>query len=122
MEELRVMTGKWIGVLVLLSTIIVGDVLLGQTPQVVVDQAYGGDANVTGQGVPGSVPLTVFSMVGASRNFLGSSMSIDQQGYYAVAVNPVLVNGQQIIVVDSQGRSSAVVTVMAKSGPAVPSN
>ena len=43
---------------------------------------------------------------------------MDQQGYYAVAVSPVLTNGQKIVVVDSQGRSSSIVTVVVKTGPA----
>ena len=105
-----------------LLVVLAGIILLGQTPSVGVDQPYAGDRNVTGQGVPGSAPLTVYDVSGTSRNYLGQSSSVDQQGYYAVAVNPVLTNGQQIVVVDAQGRSSSVATVVVKTGPAGPSN
>lgn len=114
---------KWIGVFVLaLSIVAIGQVLLGQTPSVGVDQPHAGDRNVTGRGVPGSAPLTVYDVSGTSRNYLGKSNSVDQHGYYAIAVNPVLTNGQKIVVVDSQGRSSSIATVIKKTGPAGPSN
>jgi hypothetical protein len=117
------MASKWIGVFVLaLSIIVIGQVLLGQALSVAVDQPYAGDRNVTGQGVPGSAPLTVYEVLGTNRNYLGKSSSMDQQGVYAIAVNPILTNGQQIVVVDSQGGSSNITTVVTKTGPAGPGN
>lgn len=99
-----------------------GIVAIGQAPSLGVDQPYAGDRNVTGQGSPGSGPLTVYDVSGTSRNYLGKSTSVDQQGYYAIAVNPILATGQKIVVVDSQGRSSSIATVAVKTGPAGPSN
>jgi hypothetical protein len=87
-----------------------------------IDQPYAGDRNVTGQGMPGSAPLTVYEVVGTSRNYLGKSNSVDQQGFYAVAVSPMLTDGQRIVVVDGLGRSSTVATVVVKTGPAGPGN
>ena len=86
------------------------------------DQPYAGDRNVTGKGLPGTAPLTVYEMVGTARNYLGKSISMDQQGFYAVAVNPVLTEGQKIVVVDFQGNVSPVATVLVKTGPAGPSD
>ena len=99
-----------------------GAVALGQSSSIGIDQAYAGDRNVTGQGVAGSAPLTVYELAGTRRNYLGKSDSVDQHGFYAVAVNPPLTNGQRIVVVDSQGRSSGVATVVVKTGPAGPSD
>lgn len=87
-----------------------------------IDTPYGGDRNVTGQGVPNSGPLTVYDVSSGTKSFLGSSKSIDQQGYYAVAVNPPLVTGHKIVVVDSQSRSSPVTIIGTKTGPAGPSD
>src|SRR5438309_2035739 len=85
--------------------------LHAQTSGVRVDQPRAGDRNVTGQGVPGSTPLTVYDVSNGRRNYMGRSASMDQHGFYAVAVNPPVNDGQKIIVVDSQGRSSLVATV-----------
>jgi hypothetical protein len=99
-----------------LLIVVTATVLLGQVLPVVVDQPFAGDRNVTGQGVPGSAPLTVYDSSNG-RNYLGSGQSIDQQGYFAVAVNPPLTGGQKIVVVDSQGHSSAETIVTVKTGP-----
>jgi cytochrome c peroxidase len=115
------MASKWTAVIVVMFLSVVAGLLHGQTPAVVVDQPYAGDRNVTGQGVAGSAPLTGYEVSGTSRNYLGKSNSVDEQGYYAIAVNPVLINGWRIVVVDSQGRSSNIATVITKSGPAGPS-
>jgi hypothetical protein len=93
-----------------------------QTVSVSVDQPYAGDRNVTGQAASGSVPLTVYEVQGTARNYLGKSSSLDQQGFYAVGVSPVLIAGHQIVVVDAQGHSSGVITVVVKTGPAGPTN
>ena len=95
--------------------------LSSQPPVPGIDQPYGGDRNVTGQGVPNSAPLTVYDVSSGAKVYLGSSKSIDQYGYYAVAVNPPLVSGHKIVVVDSQGRSSPTTSVGTKTGPAGPS-
>ncbi len=117
------MASKWNSVAdTSLLIIAIGTVLLGQSPSVGVDQPYAGDRNVTGQGVPDSAPLTVYEVSGNSRNYLGKSSSVDQQGYYAVAVNPLLTDGQKIVVVDSQGRSSSIATAVIKTGPAGPAD
>jgi hypothetical protein len=96
--------------------------LVGQTLTISIDQPYAGDRNVTGQGIPGSAPLTAYDVTNGARNYLGKSSSVDQQGFYAIAVSPLLTNGQKIVVVDSQNRASAVVPVVVKSGPAGPGN
>ena len=117
------MASKWnriTAALLLMS--VTGIAMLAQSPSVGIDQPYAGDRNVTGQGVPASAPLTVYEVLGTNRNYLGKSSSVDQQGFYAVAVNPPLTNGQKIVVVDSQGRSSNVATVVTKTGPAGPGN
>ena len=106
----------------ILMAMLVTVAALCQTPAITTDQPYAGDRNVTGQGVPGSAPLTVYEVLGTSRNYLGKSSSVDQQGFYAIAVNPMLAKGQQIVVVDSQGRTSNITTVVTKSGPAGPGN
>jgi hypothetical protein len=91
--------------------------LCAQVTEPALDQAYGGDRDVTGQAAPGSAPLTVYDATSNTKIYLGAGKSIDQQGYFAVAVDPPLVTGHRIVVTDSQGRSSAVMTVVAKSGP-----
>jgi len=97
-------------------------VLPGQAVAPSLDQPYAGDRNITGQAVPGAVPLTAYDMTTDTKVYLGSGKSADQQGYFAVAVAPPLILGHKIVVVDSQGRSSPTVTVAAKTGPAGPSN
>ena len=114
------MLKKWLGIPVVGLIIAGGVTLYSQTASIGIDQAYGGDRNVTGQGVPGSAPLTVYDVTSGTRSYLGRSNSVDQQGFYAVAVDPPLSNGQKIIVVDAQNRSSDVAAVIAKSGPAGP--
>ena len=115
------MNSEWnSAAIVSLLIVVTGIMLLAQTPTVSVDQPYAGDRNVAGQGVPGSAPLTVYEVSGTGRNYLGKSSSVDQQGYYAVAVSPSLTNGQRIVVIDSQGRSSSPATVVIKTGPAGP--
>ena len=94
-----------------------GLLVFGQGSTIVIDQPYAGDQNVTGQGVPGSAPLTAYALSGTTRSYIGKSSSVDQQGFYAIAVSPVLTNGQKIVVVDSQGRSSGVATAVTKAGP-----
>jgi hypothetical protein len=96
--------------------------ILAQSLSISIDQPYAGDRNVTGQGIPGSAPLTAYDVTNGARNYLGKSSSVDQQGFYAIAVSPQLTNGQKIVVVDSQNRASAVVPVVVKSGPAGPGN
>ena len=96
--------------------------LMAQAPSITVDAPYAGDRNVTGKAEPASGPLTAYEVVGSTRNFLGRSSSIDQQGFYAIAVNPPLASGQKVIVADAQNRISATVSVTTKSGPAGPSN
>jgi hypothetical protein len=71
--------------------------------------------------VSGSAPLTVYEVLGTSRNYIGKSSSLDQQGYFAVAVSPGLTAGEKIVVVDAQGHASAIATVIIKTGPAGPS-
>jgi hypothetical protein len=104
------------------SLLVMTTILFSQPTVPGVDQPYGGDRNVTGQCVPNSGPLTVYDVSSGTKVYLGSSKSIDQQGYYAVAVNPPLVSGHQIVVVDSQGRSSATTSVGTKVGPTGPPN
>lgn len=113
------MFSRWNKVAVFAFVSMVSVALVGQTT-IGIDQPYAGDRNVTGQCVPGTAPLTVYEVAGTARNYLGKSSSVDQQGYYAVAVSPPLVNGQNLIVVDSQGRSSRVSLVIVKTGPAGP--
>jgi hypothetical protein len=45
---------------------------------------------------------------------------MDTNGVFAVAVNPALKDGQQIIVTDTAGHASAPVKVTHLSGPAGP--
>src|SRR5436305_832918 len=117
------MVRKCIRVLAISFSIIAAvQALVAQTPGASVDQPYAGDRNVTGKGIPGSGPLIAYELNGSSRNYLGRSNSIDQQGIYAIAVSPPLVNGQKIVVIDSQNRSSSIVTVILKTGPAGPAN
>jgi len=96
--------------------------LFGQVSAPVIDQPYAGDRNVTGQAAPGSVPLTVYDTTSNTTIYLGSGKSADQQGYFAVAVDPPLTLGHKIIVVDSEGRPSSEWVVMSKSGPTGPLN
>jgi hypothetical protein len=112
-----------LGTAVCMATLLVITTILFSQPTVPgIDQPYGGDRNVTGQGVPNSGPLTVYDVSSGTKIYLGSGKSIDQQGYYAVAVNPPLVPGHKIVVVDSQGRSSVTTSVGTKLGPAGPSH
>lgn len=94
--------------------------LLSQPTVPRIDPPYGGDRNVTGQGIPNSGPLTVYDVSSGTKAYLGNSKSIDQRGYYAVAVNPPLVSGHKIVVVDSQGRSSSMTRVGTKTSPTGP--
>src|SRR5262245_8166404 len=55
----------------------------GQEAATTVDPAYAGDRNVTGQCTPGAAPLTVYDTTSNTKIYLGSSKSIDQQGYFA---------------------------------------
>lgn len=80
------------------------------------DQPYAGDRNVTGTD-PGATSLTVYEVTADGKRYLGNGSSIDKDGVFAVAVNPPLNLGQQILVVDSQGRASSAVTVVSKTGP-----
>ena len=100
------------------TPLLIAAILFSQPTLPMVDQPYGGDRNVTGQCVPNSAPLSVYDVSSGTKVYLGSGKSIDQQGYFAVAVNPPLVSGMNIVVVDSQGRSSATTTVTRKTGPA----
>ena len=61
-------------------------------------------------------------MIGTTRNYLGKSSSLDQQGFYAINLSPQLTAGHQIVVVDGQGHSSSIITVVVKTGPTGPSN
>jgi len=102
------------GTLLLLCAVVL---LSAQSGQPTADQPYAGDRNVTGS-APGATSLIVYDVTSSAKRYLGSSNSIDKDGNFAVAVNPPLVLDQKIVVVDSQGRSSAAITVITKSGPA----
>ena len=103
--------------LAVLLLVVVSSLLLSQGTVAVIDQPHAGDRIVTGQGTPGAVPLTVYDTTSNTKIYLGSSKSVDQKGYFAIAVDPPLTVGQKIVVVDSQGRTSAGVTVVASSDP-----
>ena len=83
------------------------------------DQPHAGDHNVTGT-APGATSLIVYDVSSGGKRYLGSGSSIDKKGSFAVAVNPPLGVTQKIVVVDSQGRSSAIVPVVSRPAPKGP--
>jgi hypothetical protein len=64
--------------------------------------------------------LTVYDVSSGGKRYLGSGSSIDKNGSFAVAVNPPLGLNQKIVVMDSQGRSSATLPVVAPTAPKGP--
>jgi hypothetical protein len=82
------------------------------TPQL--DQGYAGAAMVSGRASPGQAPVTIYDTSSATRTILGSSQSIDGAGNFAASVNPPLILGHRIVVVDHSGATSPAMVVDAR--------
>lgn len=82
-------------------------------------QGYAGAAMVSGKASPGQAQVTIYDISYPSRTALGTSKSIDGKGNFAVAVNPPLIVGHSIVVVDQTGTTSPAMVVAARpSSPA----
>lgn len=77
----------------------------------VLNQPCIGDRVVTGRADPVSTPITILETSLGSSVTLGSSVSIDMEGNFAVSVEPPLVEGQTIIAADAVGRRSEPLAV-----------
>lgn len=79
----------------------------------VIDGARNGDVVINGRAVAGSAPITIYDLSYPVRTALGSSKSMDDNGYFAVSVSPELIAGHKIIAVDKEGSTSPPVIVTA---------
>lgn len=112
-------------VITIILSVIDGDrVLLSQDQTIlstpICNQPFAGDLSVAGKTVPGSAPITVFDIDSSFEvpTPLGSGVSMDVDGNFAVCVDPPLVEGHTIIVVDVQGRASQPMPVLPAGSPA----
>jgi hypothetical protein len=84
------------------------------------DQGYAGMAMVSGKVSPGQESVTVYDTSYSARMVLGRSKSMDGSGNFAASINPPLVLGHHIVVVDQSGASSPAMTVAPR--PSSPSH
>ena len=61
---------------------------------------------VVGVADPGAMPIAVYDNSYDVPTLLGTSMSIDDSGNYAVVIRPPLQEGHSIYAEDAQGRQS----------------
>ncbi len=89
-------------------------VALAQTPAApILNQCTAEDRTVSGRAAPGSEPLRIYDVSGATRTLIGDQTTMDSNGNFAVSVSPPLVRGHQIVAVDKHERASATMTVKA---------
>jgi hypothetical protein len=95
-------------------------VLSAQSPPVL-DHGYTGAVTVSGKVAPGDGSVSIYDISNNPRTELGVSQSVDKDGNFAVTVNPALVSGHRIVVVDAKGATSEAMVVRSRpDGPAGP--
>jgi hypothetical protein len=78
----------------------------------VLDEPISESSIVTGVAEPGSAPITILDMSYKTPTPLGSGSSMDVNGYFAVSVSPILIEGNLIIARDAFGRESGPTVVI----------
>jgi hypothetical protein len=105
---------RTLSVMMVLLIVTGATVFLMAQPQTlpVLNQGTAGDRMVSGRAASDAGQLKVYDLTNSPRTSIeDGSTSMDSNGNFAVSVKPQLVQGHQIIVEDSRGRSSAPMTV-----------
>jgi len=114
------MRKKFLNLFVAAVTLSAFTLLLFAQDTPVLDQGYAGATMVSGKVSPRQTPLTIYDTSYPSRKALGTSQSIDGRGNFAASINPPLILGHHIVVVDSTGTTSPAMVVAAR--PSSPSH
>lgn len=77
-----------------------------QAADPVLDPPGAGNGIVTGTADPAAAPITIYDVSYDTPAAIGSGRSIDSAGNFAVSVSPPLIDGNNIIAEDAQGRQS----------------
>lgn len=115
-KQQRILTALAVAALILTGTLV-----LGAQSAPVLDQGYAGAVTVSGRVAPGNGSVSIYDVSDTPRIELGVSESVDKDGNFAATVNPALVAGHRIVVVDAQGATSEAMVVLPRPiGPAGP--
>src|ERR1043166_1177853 len=89
--------------LALAALLLTATLVLAAQSTPVLDQGYAGAVTVSGKVAPGNEPVSIYDISYTPRTELGVSRSVDKDGNFAATVNPALISGHRIVVVDAEG-------------------
>ena len=110
-----------VAIIALAALLLNAALVLGAQSGPVLDQSYAGAVTVSGKVAPGNGSVSIYDISNTPRTELGVSQSVDKDGNFAATVNPALISGHRIVVVDGKGATSEAMVVRSRpDGPAGP--